>query len=169
MPDEARPGAEAPKEGEQAGKQRRKAGVTSTRKTGVVGKAVDAVTAPLSQLRLPQLDWKLVSWGLLVLIAIILVARNWAPVRINIFGWYLDLPKALAFALFFGLGALTVWLLEMRGKSHRRVKVTAPTVELVEPEEPAADEAEQSDEAVEVMSDDAEPGEHDEADAQGGL
>ena len=165
MADEARPDAEGSKEQQQADAERKKPRVTNPRKGGVVSKAVDAITGPLSGIRLPQLDWKLVSWGLLILIAIILVVRNWAPVRINIFGWYLDPPKAIAFAVFFGLGALTVWLVEMRAKRHPRVKLTAPTVELVEAEEA---EVEESDEAVEAMSED-DPTDHDAADADGGL
>jgi len=116
VPEEAKPGAAGP-EGE-----RRKPRVTTPRKAGVVGKAVDAIVAPLSAVRPPELDWKLVSWGLLVLIAIILVARNWAPVRINIFGWYLDMPKALAFLLFFVLGGLTMWLIDLRVARRRRMR-----------------------------------------------
>lgn len=125
MPEEAKPGAATgPDAGGGAAPARKKPRITSPRKGGVVGRAVDAVAAPLSALRPPELDWKLVSWGLLVLIAIILVARNWAPVRINIFGWYLDLPKALAFVLFFVLGGLTMWLIDARAGKRKRSQAT---------------------------------------------
>ena len=151
MPEEAKPVAGAPEQGSGASEPRKKARVTDPRKGGVVGKAVDAVTAPLAAIRLPQLDWKLVSYGLLILIAIILVARNWAPVRINIFGWYLDLPKAIAFTIFFALGVLSMWLLGMRGTKRKRVKVTPPVVEVVD----AVDESdEEIDDDSELLEDD---------------
>jgi len=79
----------------------------------------------------PALDWKIVSYGLILLLAIILVVRNWAPVRINIFGCYFDLPKAIAFALFFLLGAATLWFCERRLLDRK--PATAASVD--EPEE----------------------------------
>ena len=165
MPDEVKPGAEnesPPEESRQAPSSRKKGRVTDPRKESVVGRAVDAVTGPLSALRLPPLDWKLVSYGLLLLIGVILVARNWAPVRINIFGWYLDMPKALAFVLFFVLGGLTTWILSRRGKRHRRVQVTAPVVKLVAPDEEAVED--ESETPVEDETpDDVETDEGDEA------
>ena len=114
VPDEAKPGADTPDNENETAPPTKRPGIASAHKRGVVGRATDAVVAPLSAVRVPALDWKIVSYGLILLLAIILVARNWAPVRINIFGCYLDLPKAIAFALFFVLGAATLWFCERR-------------------------------------------------------
>lgn len=165
MPDEAKPG------GAGSDPARRKARVTVPRKGGMVGKAVDAVTAPLSAIRAPELDWKLVSWGLLVLIAIILVARNWAPVRINIFGFYLDLPKALAFVIFFGLGGLTMWLVDRRGGRRRSVTTaTAPVPSVATPAAAGVDKVAADIEVDgEAVAETDEPPAHEGAAADAGL
>ena len=131
MPDEAKPGAETPDNANETPPPTKRPGVASAHKRGVVGRATDAVVAPLSAVRVPALDWKIVSYGLILLLAIILVVRNWAPVRINIFGCYFDLPKAIAFALFFLLGAATLWFCERRLLDRK--PATAASVD--EPEE----------------------------------
>ncbi len=99
----------------------------AARKRGAVAKARDAVRSSLSNLRPPPLDWRTVSYGLLALIALVLVAGNWAPVRINLFGWYLDIPKALAFIAFFVLGVLAAWLWEVRAQRLARAASAEPT------------------------------------------
>ncbi len=43
---------------------------------------------------------------ILVILAIMLVAANWAPVRLDFVLWKWDLPKAIVFVVFALLGAL---------------------------------------------------------------
>jgi uncharacterized integral membrane protein len=128
VPDEAKPGAETPDNTNESAPPTRPPGVAGAHKRGVVARATDAVVAPLTSVRVPALDWKIVSYGLMLLLAIILVVRNWAPVRINVFGYYLDPPKAIAFALFFLLGAATLWFCERRllGRKPAAASVTVP-------------------------------------------
>jgi len=95
----------------------------SARKAGFLGRTTDALSDRLSKLRPPTLDWRIFSYGLLALIALILIARNWAPVRIDLFGWHPDLPKAIAFIFFFVLGLLAAWLWALRGQ---RARASAP-------------------------------------------
>ena len=105
------------------------------RQRGHFARARDVATGFFGRLRPPALDWRVVSYGLLALIALVLVAGNWAPVRINLFGWYLDIPKALAFIGFFVLGVLAAWLWEVRAQRLAR----AASAE-AEPEEQAGEE-----------------------------
>jgi len=98
----------------------------SARKPSIFARAGEAIRAPFSRLRLPTLDWRTVSYGLLALIALILIVRNWAPVRISLFGWYVDIPKAIAFIIFFGLGVLAAWLWELRAQRLGRTAAQGP-------------------------------------------
>ena len=112
---------------EDAGRNRRvaatedegRARAAGARKPGVVANMMERCRESVQSIRLPRPDWRTFAWGLLLLIMVILIVRNWAPVRINLFGWYLDAPKAVVFAIVFALGMVTTWLLEMR---HRRAR-----------------------------------------------
>jgi len=105
------------------------------RRPGVFAKAADALSDRLGRLRPPPLDWRTFSYGLLALIALILVARNWAPVRIDFFGWHPDVPKAVAFVFFFALGLLAEWLWVFRSQRIAR-RAAAELAEAVpEPED----------------------------------
>jgi len=59
--------------------------------------------------------------GLVVLAALIvwLLLANLAPVRIVLFFWTVDIPKALAFILDVALGAVLMWLW-LRPKAQRK-------------------------------------------------
>jgi len=137
VPDEAKPGAETPDNTNESAPPPRRPGVAGAHRRGVVARATEAVVAPLTSVRVPALDWKIVSYGLILLLAIILVVRNWAPVRLNIFGCYLDLPKAIAFALFFLLGAAAMWFCERRLLGR---KCAAEATTVVVPDETGADD-----------------------------
>jgi uncharacterized integral membrane protein len=52
---------------------------------------------------------RLVGWGIVVILAIMLVAANWAPVRLDFVLWKWDVPKAIVFVFFAALGAALVW------------------------------------------------------------
>ncbi|MGD9495673.1 MAG: lipopolysaccharide assembly protein LapA domain-containing protein [Armatimonadota bacterium] len=91
----------------------RAAGAT---KPGALARAAQRCRASLERIRLPALDWRTFAWGLLVLIVLAFIIRNWAPVRISFFGWYFDAPRAIVFVIIFLLGMLTAWLLEVRSR-----------------------------------------------------
>jgi uncharacterized integral membrane protein len=78
----------------------------------------------VESIRLPRADWRTFAWGLLLLILIAFILGNWAPLRINFFGWYLDAPRAVVFAIFFGLGMVTTWLIEIRNRRARSAEET---------------------------------------------
>ena len=113
----------------------------SARKPGFLGRTTDALSDRLSKLRPPTLDWRIFSYGLLALIALILIARNWALVRIDLFGWHPDVPKAIAFIFFFVLGLLTAWFWVLRGQRARAGAAVEPVGPAPESED--ADEAEE--------------------------
>ncbi|MGI5816725.1 MAG: hypothetical protein ACOX9R_01375 [Armatimonadota bacterium] len=96
-----------------------RARAAGSRKPGVVGKVMDQARNTVEGVRLPRLDWRTFAWGLLLLLFVIFIARNWAPMRINLFGWYIDAPRAVVLAIFFGLGMVTTWLIEVRGRRAR--------------------------------------------------
>lgn len=91
----------------------------SARKPGPIGRRVEAISQSLSGLRLPRIDLATVAYGLVALIIFVLLAQNWAPVRVNVFGVYLDIPKAVAFLLSVGLGMLVLWLVQ-RSQGERQ-------------------------------------------------
>ncbi|NLO08165.1 MAG: LapA family protein [candidate division WS1 bacterium] len=99
-----------------AEEQRDRARAVGSHRPGLVEKVVDRGRTTVEGIRLPRADWRTFAWGLLLLIAAIFVIRNWAPMRLNFFGWYLDAPRAVILVIFFLLGMVTAWLLEVRGK-----------------------------------------------------
>ncbi len=85
-------------------------------KPGFVSRLVERCHGAVERITLPAPDWRTFAWGLLILIALAFVIRNWAPVRINLFGWYCDAPRAVVFGIIFLLGMATAWLLEVRNR-----------------------------------------------------
>ncbi|MCD6351902.1 MAG: LapA family protein [Armatimonadetes bacterium] len=94
----------------------------SARKPGFFGRLAEQAGEALSGLKLPKMDINTISYGLLALIALALIIENWAPVRVNIFGFYADLPKALVFIVGMGLGALVLWWVQRYRLSRREAK-----------------------------------------------
>lgn len=103
-----------------------RARAAGSRKPGVMGRMMEQCKETVEAIRLPRPDWRTFAWGLLLLILVIFIVRNWAPLRINFFGWYLDAPRAVVFAVFFVLGMVTTWLIEV---SHRRARAAQATAE----------------------------------------
>jgi len=100
-----------------ASEDRERARAVGARKPGAIASAMGRCREAAGAIQCPRLDWRTFLWGLLLLILIILIVQNWTPVRINLFGWYLDAPKAVVFAIYFLLGMLATWLIETY--SHR--------------------------------------------------
>ncbi len=103
-----------------------RARAVGARKPGVVGRMIDRCRKTVESIRLPRPDWRTFAWGLLLLILVVFIVRNWAPLRINLFGWYLDAPRAVVLAIFFALGMVTAWLIEFRNKRARAAEDEEP-------------------------------------------
>jgi len=84
----------------------------SARRPGVFARAGDKIAQAVGRIHLPRLDATTILYGLLALIVFALLAENWSPVRINLFGVHVDVPKAVAFVVNLGLGMLLLWLLQ---------------------------------------------------------
>ncbi|MBC7287022.1 MAG: hypothetical protein H5T86_03050 [Armatimonadetes bacterium] len=92
--------------------QRPPAVAMSSRRPGPFARAGDSIGKAVGHLRLPRLDAVTILYGLLALIVLALLAENWSPVRINLFGLYVDVPKAVAFVVNLGLGMLLLWAIQ---------------------------------------------------------
>ncbi len=72
------------------------------------------ITAPIAQraqrASLDVLNWRLAVIGAIVLLLLWLLLANLSPVRVVLWFWVVDVPKALAFVLDVALGALLMWL-----------------------------------------------------------
>lgn len=95
---------------------RQRARAAGATKPGLIARVTERSREAVQGIRLPRADWRTFGWGLLVLIILAFIVRNWAPVRVSFFGWYVDAPRAVVFVIIFLLGMLTAWLLEMRGR-----------------------------------------------------
>ncbi len=84
----------------------------SARRPGFFARAGDRLAHAVSRIHMPRLDATTILWGLLALIVFALLAENWSPVRINLFGVHVDVPKAVAFVVNLGLGMLLLWLIQ---------------------------------------------------------
>lgn len=84
----------------------------SARKPGALARVGQWVTSTVGGLKLPRLDWSTIVYIFAGLLLFILLAQNWSPVRINFFGIHVDVPKAVAFVIDLGLGALALWLVQ---------------------------------------------------------
>ena len=93
-----------------------RARAAGARKPGVIGKTIEHTRSAVESIQLPRLDWKAFAWGLLIIIVLAFIIRNWSPLRINFFGLYFDAPRAVVLIIMFVLGMMTAWLLEVRSR-----------------------------------------------------
>ena len=98
--------------------QKPKAVPMSARRPGPVKRVADRVSQSISRIH-PPTDARTIAIVLLILIVIALLAENWSPVRINLFGLYIDVPKAVAFVVNLALGMALLWLWQ-RHQARRR-------------------------------------------------
>ncbi|MEA3400828.1 MAG: LapA family protein [Armatimonadota bacterium] len=161
--------------------ERQPAQAAGARKPGWFARVVERCRSAVGRIHLPALDWRTFAWVLLALIVLAFIIRNWAPVRIAFFGWYLDAPRAVVFAIFFVLGVLGAWLWEFRGRAAvareaEEAEEAEEPEEAKEPEEAEAAETEAAEEtaeereetpAWEAESGGLEPGDDDEAGLSG--
>jgi uncharacterized integral membrane protein len=86
----------------------------SARRPGPVARGAQRLGQALAQIHWPRLDAATILYLLLALIVFALLAENWSPVRVNLLGVYVDVPKAVAFVVNLGLGMLLLWALQRR-------------------------------------------------------
>ncbi len=100
----------------------------SAKKPGRIGGLMAGATAPLQRVHWPALTVTSAAWGLLVLIVIVFLAENWAPVRVNVFHlWFVDLPKAASFIIDMIIGAVIVLVYQRwTGRHGTRDKTVPP-------------------------------------------
>jgi uncharacterized integral membrane protein len=72
------------------------------------------ITAPIAE-RAQRTSWDVLNWRLaviggVVILLVWLLLANLSPVRIVLWLWVVDIPKAVAFVLDVALGALLMWL-----------------------------------------------------------
>ncbi len=78
---------------------------------GFFGRLIGKITAPFAALRPSELlGPKAALVVILAALVVWLLLANLAPVRVVLFFWTVDIPKALAFVLDVALGALLMWL-----------------------------------------------------------
>lgn len=88
---------------------------------GLFAKIGQAVTRPFRAFRPAELlAPKPVATVIVAALVVWLLAANTAPVRVVLFFWTVDVPKALAFVIDVALGAVLMWLW-MRGRGHRKL------------------------------------------------
>lgn len=99
------------------GKPRPPAKAMPTRKPGFFSRFGHSVARPVGTVS--RVGWNLRSFLLVlaVLVCLVLLAQNWAPVRFYFFGWAFELPKAIAFLIDVALGVVLTWLLLVRSRS----------------------------------------------------
>jgi len=75
-------------------------------KPGPIARAIDAISAPLANIKLPTWDFRFFAWLLLVLIVVVFFWINWSPMRIYFFGLSVDIPKSLMIIILLVVGFL---------------------------------------------------------------
>lgn len=84
------------------------------RKPGFLARIGRRIKAPIAE-RTQRARWDILNWRLAVIGAVVilllwLLLANLSPVRIVLWLWVIDIPKAVAFVLDVALGALLMWL-----------------------------------------------------------
>lgn len=92
--------------------KRQPARAMSARRPGPVAKVRETLAGSLGGVKSLRFSLNTLAWILLGLIVFALLAENWSPVRVNLFGIYVDIPKSMAFLVNLGLGALALWLVQ---------------------------------------------------------
>ncbi len=80
-------------------------------KPGWLARLGSRVGNQLSRIELPEWNLRNFLYGLALLIAVILVARNWVDTRLDIIIWRFDVPKSVVIivAVLLGAGLVRAW------------------------------------------------------------
>lgn len=89
--------------------------VMADRKPGMLSRVGSSVSGQLSHISRPNWSFRNFLVILAVLIALVILAENWAAVRVSFLGLRLELPKAVAFLLNIILGGILTWIWLRRG------------------------------------------------------
>lgn len=104
---------------EPAAKPTKPAKMLPERRPGAFSRLGSQVSGQLSHLGPPAWNWRNFGLGLVVLLVLLLLGTNWAPVRIYVLGLRLELPGAIAFLLSVVLGGALTWLCLRRHSAPR--------------------------------------------------
>jgi uncharacterized integral membrane protein len=83
----------------------------AARKPGLFGRISNRMTEWLARIEYPQWNLRNFLYGLAILVALILIGRNWVDVRLDLVLWRFDVPKSvlIILALLLGAGLMRGW------------------------------------------------------------
>jgi len=81
------------------------------RKPGWLARLGQQIGNQLSRIGLPEWNLRNFLYGLALLIALILIGRNWVDVRLDMLIWRFDIPKSVVIiaAILLGVGLVRAW------------------------------------------------------------
>ncbi len=81
------------------------------RKPGWLARLGERISNQVSRIGLPEWNLRNFLYGLALLIALILIARNWVDVRLDVLVWRFDIPKSVVIilAILLGAGLVRAW------------------------------------------------------------
>ncbi len=98
----------------------------TARKPGLIGRWMGSINRFFSQITLPEWNLRTFLYLLVALIILVVLARNWTLVRIDLFGWHFDAPKPVVFAVSLALGAVLLRLWQVYVGRHGVEEPTEP-------------------------------------------
>lgn len=81
------------------------------RKPGWLARLGERISNQIARVGLPEWNLRSFLYGLALLIAVILIARNWVDVRLDVLVWRFDVPKSVVIiaAILLGAGLVRAW------------------------------------------------------------
>lgn len=74
----------------------------------------EGISQRAASLRRFHWNIRMFLWLLLILLVLVIIAENWTPLRLYLFGLALELPKAIALLGAMAVGAVISWLWQRR-------------------------------------------------------
>ena len=81
------------------------------RKPGWLARLGERISDQVVRIGLPEWNLRNFLYGLALLVAVILIARNWVDVRLDVLVWRFDAPKSIVIilAILLGAGLVRAW------------------------------------------------------------
>jgi len=81
------------------------------RKPGWLARLGERISNQIARIGLPEWNLRSFLYGLAILIAFILIWRNWVDVRLDVLVWRFDIPKSIVIiaAILLGAGLVRAW------------------------------------------------------------
>jgi len=81
------------------------------RKPGWLARLGERISNQIARVGLPEWNLRSFLYGLGLLVAVILIARNWVDVRLDVLVWRFDVPKSVVIiaAILLGAGLVRAW------------------------------------------------------------